>query len=82
MEVQGSLDALPLPPNDPGTAVRLRDIAGMGYNFGEGRVVMWQEGSTHFALSAPLSLTETVEIASTLVPMQLEEFEQVMRERE
>lgn len=82
VEVQGSVTAFPSPPNDPGATVQLRGTAGMGYNFGEGHVVMWQENDTHYALSAPLSLTETVEIASALTPMTLEQFEQVMRERE
>jgi hypothetical protein len=81
VEVQGSVEALPTPP-EPGTPVRLRGAGGTGYSLGDGHVVMWLENGTHYAVSAPLSLTETVAIASGLVPMQLEQFEQVMRERE
>ena len=45
-------------------------------------MVIWQEDGTHVAVSAPLLLTETAEIASALVPMQLEAFEKIMRECE
>lgn len=79
VEVRGSLDAFPAPP-DPGTAVTLRGQNGMAHNFGEGHVVMWQEDGTHFAVWSSFGLTETVEIAGGLVPMPIEQFEGVMTE--
>lgn len=42
---------------------------------------MWEENGTHYAVSSPFALTRTIEIASSLVPMPLEQFEQLMRER-
>jgi hypothetical protein len=79
-EVGGSL-AQPASPTDKGTPVQLRGTNGTVYNFGAGHRVIWQEEATHFVVSASFSLSETLEIASSLAPMQLVQFDQLMRER-
>jgi hypothetical protein len=79
-QVRGSLEELAR-PTDKGTTVQLRDTEGTIWNFGEGHVVMWKEDATYFAVSGSFSQSEVLEIAKTLVPMQIEEFDQLMRER-
>jgi len=78
--VQGSATDT-LKPSDPGVAVALRGETGTAHNLLEGYAVAWQENGGHYLVSASFDLTQTLEIASSLVPMTLEQFEQVMRER-
>lgn len=80
VEVQGSVEGS-LKPDDPGVAVELRGQAGTAHNLLEGYAVAWQENGTNYLVSTAFDLTQTLEIASTLTPITLEQFEQVMRER-
>lgn len=80
VEVRGSLEPFP-PITEPGTSIELRGQTAQVHNFGEGHVVMWKEENTHYAVWSSLSQTETVAIAGSLVPMQYEMFNQIMRER-
>ncbi|MCS6846168.1 MAG: hypothetical protein RMN52_00465 [Anaerolineae bacterium] len=80
VEVQGSVTDT-LRPNTPGVVVELRDQKGTAHNLLEGYAVGWAESGTYYLVSSSFDLTQTLEIASTLVPMPLEQFEQLMRER-
>jgi len=80
VEVQGSVEDT-LKPSDPGIGVELRGQAGTAHNLLEGYAVAWQESGTNYLVSAAFDLTQTLEIASTLAPITLEQFEQVMHER-
>jgi hypothetical protein len=80
VEVQGSATDT-LKPSDPGVSVALRGETGTTHNLLEGYAVAWRENGAHYLVSASFDLTQTLEIASSLVPMTLEQFEQLMRER-
>jgi hypothetical protein len=80
VEVQGSATDT-LKPSDSGVAVALRGETGTAHNLLEGYAVTWQENGGHYLVSASFDLTQTLEIASSLVPMTLEQFEQLMRKR-
>ncbi len=80
VQLHGSLE-VPARPADAPVTVQLRGVEGEAYIFGKGHLVIWKEDSTHFTVSTSSSLSQTLEIAGSLQPLQLEEFDQLMRER-